>query len=194
MFHFQMKSLNIFGFLYLMVFISNGISNPDKFNGCLYEDQYYGIDEVVWTDPECRCTVLVCAEDGKVHLQEKEKPCCLHDGKPYGNGEVIYTGDCHKFICKEGKLISLPHCQKSYEIVTFNGIASCYHLSSSLLSYNDANEYCKSIDGSLAQITSLQENEALEDYLFTRLLPSGYKSGWLGASARVNQYGYLHSF
>ena len=165
-----------------------------KPKGCKYEGQYYGYGEVVWEDPECRCTVLICGKDGEVHLEEKEKPCCTYDGKPYGNGEVIFTDECYELKCRDGKVVSLPHCPEGWTFVSYNDVGSCYHISSSEMSYYDADEYCRSIDGNLAQITSKCENEAVEDHLFANLLPSGCKYGWLGATASLDKYGYLNAF
>jgi len=162
--------------------------------GCTYEGKHYSYGEVVWEDPECRCTRMVCNRNGEVHLEQKEKPCCVYDGVPYGSGETIYTGDCNQLICRNGSIISIPYCAPGYTVLTYNGVASCYHISSSAMVYDDADEYCKSVGGVLAQVTSKNENTALKTELFFNLLPSGCKFGWLGATASVDAFGYLDHF
>jgi len=167
--------------------------------GCDYEGNYYYPGQLVWQSPDCECTQMICQENGKVHLVEKGKPCCIYQGKAYGSGEIIPTGyhqtaaagrqehyydsQCYQLICYEGELVSLPYCPEGFQILTYNGVASCYHVSNEAYTWWDASNYCHSKGSNLAVITTPEENQAVEDYLFHNPLQSGCKYGWLGANS-----------
>ena len=153
--------------------------------GCEYEGSDYSTGQVVWQSQDCECTQMMCEEDGKVHLVEKGKPCCLYRGKAYGSGEILpgQESQCYQLICYKGEVISLPYCPEGFHILTYNNVASCYHVSSEPYTWYEAAKYCHYKGSSLAVISTPEENQAVENYLFHNPLHSGCKYGWLGGSS-----------
>ena len=164
----------IFCWIYPSEFVD---SSSETIGKCLHENQSYPIGSVVWQSPECDCIQMICRNDGQVHMEKMQKPCCTYKGKSYGNKEVISTDECFQLYCYEGKVTSIPHCPDGFRILTYNGIASCYHISHETFNWYDSRYHCSSMGSSLAVVSSIEENNALQDYLSH--LQS--KSGWLGA-------------
>jgi len=160
------------------------MTEPCKPLICRYNGQTYNIGEVVWKSPTCECTRMICQPDGQVHLVQKEKPCCLYHDRPYGNNEVVVTGDCYQILCHKGELVSVPHCPENFTLLTYNGVASCYHVSKENYNSKEAYGHCKRLNSEMAVVSSEGENHALENHLFYNNLHGGCKNGWLGAAVR----------
>jgi len=161
--------------------------NAQMYDGCKYDGKHYKVGAVVWQNPTCECTRMICQEDGQVHMVQKEKPCCIYQDRPYGNNEVVYTERCYQILCHKGELVSVPHCPDNFTVLQYNGVASCYHVSKDNYNRWDAGDYCKKRKSNLAVVSSKGENHALEDYLFFNQLHGGCKYGWLEAGNR-NDY------